>query len=324
MCSFTVSPLWRRWYFHHELSSQFRPTGSETVGYCDATITGPTLPCRPIDSMCSGACTNVQTSALHCGMCNHACAAGETCNAGVCGLACAAGQTACSGSCVDLNSDSANCGACGRTCIGGQWCIAGTCGGGPHYAVDGMPVGVAYIDACGAAGSQRILTYADDSGTSVTLPFATRWWGAPLAVGTSMYISSNGNVQVNTSSGSSSLSGTIPSVGSPNGLIAPQWRDLVLSSSGVCVATVGTAPNRSWVAQWVGANYYVGGATLNFEVIVREGSGVIDLAYGAMSGSGSATVGLENPAGTEAVSPCPSGNACTAASNFRARFTPIP
>jgi hypothetical protein len=187
-----------------------------------------------------------------------------------------------------------------------------------------MPVGVAYIDACGAAGSQRILTYADDSGTSVTLPFATRWWGAPLAVGTSMYISSNGNVQVNTSSGSASLSGTIPSVGTPNGLIAPQWRDLVTSSSGVCVATVGTAPNRSWVAQWVAASYFSGSATLNFEVIVREGSGVIDLAYGAMSGSGSATVGLANPAGTEAVSPCPSGNACTAASNFRARFTPIP
>ena len=324
MCSFTVSPLWRRWYFHHELTSQFRSGGSETVGYCDATITGPTLPCRPIDTLCSGACTDLQTSALHCGMCNRACPAGETCNAGVCGLACPAGQTACTGRCVDLNTDSNNCGACGRTCIGGQWCIAGACGGGPHYAVDGAPVGVAYVDACGAAGSQRILTFTDDGGTSVTLPFATRWWGAALSAGTPMYISSNGNVQVNTSSGSTSLSGTIPSVGSPNGLIAPQWRDLVQSSSGICVATVGTAPNRSWVAQWVGANYFSSSATLNFEVIVREGSGVIDLAYGAMSGSGNATIGLENPAGTEAVSPCPSGNSCTAISNFRARFTPIP
>jgi hypothetical protein len=232
----------------------------------------------------------------------------------------------CGGSCIDTTTDSANCGACGRTCTGGQWCIAGACSGGTHYAVNRVltATDIPYVDACAAAGSLRILISADDSGTSVTLPFATRWWGAPLAAGASMYVSSNGNVQVNTSSGSASLSGTIPSVGTPNGLIAPQWRDLVLSSSGVCVATVGTAPNRSWVAQWVGANYYVGGATLNFEVIVREGSGVIDLAYGVMSGSGSATVGLENPAGTEAVSPCPSGNACTAASNFRARFTPIP
>jgi hypothetical protein len=40
MCSFTVSPLRNRWYWHHEGVSQFR-TGAgsdEGLGYCDATF----------------------------------------------------------------------------------------------------------------------------------------------------------------------------------------------------------------------------------------------------------------------------------------------
>src|SRR6185369_9816844 len=37
MASFTVSPLYGRWYFHHESSSQFGGF-SETVGYADATF----------------------------------------------------------------------------------------------------------------------------------------------------------------------------------------------------------------------------------------------------------------------------------------------
>ncbi|MBK6528260.1 MAG: hypothetical protein IPF99_01315 [Deltaproteobacteria bacterium] len=169
MCSFTVSPLWRRWYFHHEVASQFRDTLGETIGYCDATITGPTLPCRPIDTLCSGACTNLQTSAPLRDVQPRLPAARPATRASA-GSPARRGQTACTGRCIDLNTDSNNCGACGRTCIGGQWCIVSACGGGTHYAVDGAPVGVAYIDACGAAGSQRILAFTDDGGTSVTLP----------------------------------------------------------------------------------------------------------------------------------------------------------
>ncbi len=323
MCSFTVSPLYRRWYFHHEFSSQFRSGASEVAGYCDATITGPTLPCRPIDAMCAGGCVDLQTSTANCGTCNRACAAGETCRAGVCGNYCPAGQTSCGGACRDVSADIANCGACGRTCMGGQWCAAGVCAGGPHYAVDGMPT-VTYIDACSAVGAQRLVTSMDDSVATTTVPFAMRWWGTALPAGTSMAISTNGNVQVNTMFGDSSLLGSIPSTFTPNGVMAMQWRDLETSASGVCVATVGTAPNRSWIAQWVDARYYLGTNSLNFEVIVHEGSGVIEFAYAAMSGVMAATVGLENPAGTEAVSPCPTGTSCNITSNGRARFTPIP
>ncbi|MBK8691182.1 MAG: hypothetical protein IPN17_02445 [Deltaproteobacteria bacterium] len=126
---FTVSPLWRRWYFHHELVAV--PLGRQRDrGLLRRHHHRPDAALPTHRHPVLRACTNLQTSALHCGMCNRACPAGETCNAGVCGLACPAGQTACTGRCVTLNTDSSNCGACGRTCIGGQWCIAGACGGG--------------------------------------------------------------------------------------------------------------------------------------------------------------------------------------------------
>jgi hypothetical protein len=324
MCSFTVSPLWRRWYFHHELTSQFRAGAAEVVGYCDATITGPTLGCRPIDTTCAGSCVNLQSSATNCGACGRACAAGESCVAGVCGIACPAGQSLCGGACVDVTSDSNHCGTCGRTCIGGQWCIAGACGGGAHYSVDAAPAGITYVDACSAPGAQRILMTVDDQAVVAPLPFATRWWGAPLTAGTPMAVTSNGVIQINGSAGFFTTSGSIPSVFAPNSVIAPQWADQVTTSSGVCVATLGTAPARRWVSQWVGTHYYADTNSLNYEVIVHEGSGVIEFAYAAMSGSQPATIGLESPDGTQAVGPCPSGNNCTAVSNYRARFTPIP
>ncbi len=324
MCSFTVSPLWRRWYFHHETASQFRNVYGETVGYCDVAITGPTLPCRPIDTMCSGACTDLQTSRTHCGMCGRACAAGESCTAGVCGLACPAGQSACGGVCVDTTSSATNCGMCGRTCVGAQWCSNGVCGGGTRYVATTPSItDVPYIDACSATGSRRELVDYDDYGVSVTVPFATRWWGAPLAAGFSVYVVTNGNVQIAPSFGLTSLSGNIPDSSSPNGLIAPQWRDLRTSTSGVCIATTGAAPNRRWVAQWVGASNYSGGGTLNFEVVVHEGTGIVDLAYGAMTSPQTATVGLENNAGTAAFGGCGgTSTSCVTVSNSRVRFTP--
>ncbi|MDB4930779.1 MAG: Tryptophan synthase alpha chain [Myxococcaceae bacterium] len=325
MCSFTVSPLWRRWYFHTEDASQFRAGLGEVAGYCDATITVPTtLPCRPIDTTCAGSCVNLQTSATNCGMCGRACAAGQTCVAGVCGVACPAGQALCGGSCVDTTSDSSNCGTCGRACIGGQWCIAGACGGGPHYSVDGAPAGIAYIDACSAPGSQRILTFQDDQAVVANVPFATHWWGTALAAGTPMAVSTNGAVVINGAAGLVTTQGMIPRTATPNGVIAPQWADQVMRSSGVCVATVGAAPARSWVAQWVDTRYYAATNSLNYEVIVHEGSGVIEFAYAAMASVESNTVGLESPDGTQAVSPCTDPNDCVAISNNRVRFTPIP
>jgi hypothetical protein len=47
-------------------------------------------------------------------------------------------------------------------------------------------------------------------------------------------------------------------------------------------------------------------------------------AYGAMSGALSATVGIENPSGAQAVGPCSNLNSWLMVSDGRTRYSPIP
>lgn len=84
-----------------------------------------TEPC-PVPLMrCGSACVDVQIDRNHCGICDEACLAAETCQAGAC--VCPPGRMACGGSCVDTMTSSLNCGACGTACKIGQACNAGTC-----------------------------------------------------------------------------------------------------------------------------------------------------------------------------------------------------
>lgn len=242
------------------------------------------------------------------------------------GPACVAPRTACGGSCVDTSNDLSNCGACNSVCgaaVSGGWCAAGRCYAGARYAVT-QPAAAAirYVDACAAPGSMRVLQMADDEAVSTPLPFETRWWGAALAAGTPMAVAVNGAVHVGGSSGLFSIYQAIPNPSAPNGVIAPHWADLFNTASGTCVATVGTAPSRLWVVEWVRTAIRGVSSSLDFEVIVHEGSGVIEFAYGVLTGSGAA-VGLENPTGTEAANGCVGGSIpCSVSSNTRLRFTP--
>jgi hypothetical protein len=80
---------------------------------------------------CGSACVDTNTSLFHCGGCNAACAAGQSCQAGKC--ACPAGATLCGGRCVNTASDAAHCGGCGTVCGAGKSCLQGSCvcTGGP-------------------------------------------------------------------------------------------------------------------------------------------------------------------------------------------------
>jgi hypothetical protein len=154
MCAFSVSPARRRWYFHHESSSQFGGTAG-TIGYCDAVMVGTTPPCPTGLSLCGSFCRNTQNDGQNCGGCGMGCPSDRTCTNGACAAPCPTGQGLCGGVCTDLQSNNANCGACGRTCISGQFCAAGNCIGGPRYTRSNSME--PFVQACSTAGNTRVL-----------------------------------------------------------------------------------------------------------------------------------------------------------------------
>ncbi len=78
-------------------------------------------------------------------------------------------------------------------------------------------------------------------------------------------------------------------------VIAPYWEDLNPSSGGqITYETIGSAPNRQFVASWVDVARYGSGGSYTFQVILYETSNEIKFQYGAGNANGtSATIGVE-------------------------------
>jgi hypothetical protein len=103
---------------------------SAPLAACDSEEQPPiTTTCPEGQSLCSGVCIDVNTSADHCGACGVECAAGDACVAGACQnmTACGAGESMCGDSCVNTSNDSAHCGGCNNSCGSGAVCQAGSC-----------------------------------------------------------------------------------------------------------------------------------------------------------------------------------------------------
>ncbi len=68
------------------------------------------------------------TDAAHCGDCDQACSAGQTCNAGKCeDSGCTPPDVSCLGDCVDLLTHVDHCGGCEQPCTNGEVCVNGDC-----------------------------------------------------------------------------------------------------------------------------------------------------------------------------------------------------
>nr|MCU0700754.1 hypothetical protein [Myxococcaceae bacterium] len=172
------------------------------------------------------------------------------------------------------------------------------------------------------AGATTVTTAIGDdvASTWAALPFAFNYFGAAVS---SYSVSSNGLVglsslttgNIETFAGNSS----IPTTGTPNGMIAALWDDLnsVSPTSTVQAEAFGTAPNRRFVVGWSGVGFYdfsqPGSVTphrLTFQVKLFEGTNVVEIHYCSLDANGatggretgtSATVGIENAAGTAGV-----------------------
>ena len=80
--------------------------------------------CTDPQTLCNGACVDLQTDQANCGRCGYDCSP-RICTNARC-MTCPTGQTACSGQCTDTLSDPANCGGCGQLCATGS-CRYGVC-----------------------------------------------------------------------------------------------------------------------------------------------------------------------------------------------------
>ena len=136
----------------------------------DAEAGTDTAPC----SDCGGSCVDLEGDPEHCGSCEVACGAGESCVDGECRSSCAGGcledlevcvdgacvcrpgLSACADGCFDLESDPARCGACDEAC-------------------DGIPCGDGLC--LNSRAALRVLVVPAD----VSVPLAPACAGAPLA-----------------------------------------------------------------------------------------------------------------------------------------------
>ncbi len=140
------------------------------------------------------------------------------------------------------------------------------------------------------------------SSRPIKLPFPVPFYGATYDRAT---ISTNGNIAFGAGS-TTGVNGTIPSTGTPNGALYPFWDDLdVDAQSAIYTGVVGTAPHRQYVVEWRNVSHYTDeNQRLSFVAQIGEDGSVVyrykDVVGIGLEAGNSATVGLENAAGTDA------------------------
>ncbi|MEW9533843.1 S8 family serine peptidase [Microbispora sp. NPDC049125] len=142
----------------------------------------------------------------------------------------------------------------------------------------------------------------DDESQMITLPFAFPFYGSSYTTGS---IATNGFMSFGANHYGFASNEALPTGDDPNAGIYPYWDDLAIwDGSGVYTATVGTAPNRTFVVEWRNVQFYNTDEHFSFEALLGEDGSIgyryrgIDTAHEAGTG---ATVGIENADGTTAL-----------------------
>jgi alpha-tubulin suppressor-like RCC1 family protein len=141
------------------------------------------------------------------------------------------------------------------------------------------------------SGNVAIVNNRDDVSFSLSLPFEFTFYGVTY---TTLYIDSNGRLNF---FANSSYYSNIPFPCSYNEcklVIAPLWDDWTTRPSGseVRYAVVGSPPNRRLVVTWYGVSHYSSGGSFTFQAILYEGTNQILFQYHTISGTYSATIGV--------------------------------
>lgn len=173
----------------------------------------------------------------------------------------------------------------------------------PQFGYSALPIEFDWIDP----SPHVALSLADDAVSSPqTMPFEFNFYGATY---NQFFVSSNGVLGFAADNLACYANAAIPSVGTPNAAIYVYWDDLDPSAGGsVRAGVVGKPPNRKLVVSWVGVPHFLSSSCMTFQAVLCERTSDIILQYmeiqpgDALFGGGrSATVGIENAAGTRAV-----------------------
>jgi hypothetical protein len=153
-----------------------------------------------------------------------------------------------------------------------------------------------YVDAC-SGGTQSI-----SQQITATLPFDFTLFNTNTT--TVKFTPRNGQMVVaNTMLTGLTTPVSLPSGSAPSPVVFPFW-DALKYSTGIghtgkmCYQTVGSAPNRQFLIEWRNMDFASGvgqGSVLDFEAVLYEGTGELDVVYNSMQGTANSN-GRENGA----------------------------
>ncbi|NUT42373.1 MAG: S8 family serine peptidase [Thermoactinospora sp.] len=153
------------------------------------------------------------------------------------------------------------------------------------------------------AGTEKLALTGDDEAVQVTLPFPVPFYGTGQG---RAWISTNGFVTFAADRIVTGSNGTLPGTGTPNNAVYPYWDDLkVDGQAGVYTGVTGTAPHRQYVVEWRNVTFYNDDEQrVSFAALLGE-DGTVAFRYKDVESERdqglSATVGIENAGGTDAL-----------------------
>lgn len=188
-------------------------------------------------------------------------------------------------------------------------CFGDTNGIASAAVSGGTPFGGYIVDTSGMFaqlnGVGTPLTLGDDQvSPAIALPFTFTFFNVDY---TDIYVSSNGFAGFDAGTGSGCCTGqNLPNTNAPNNVIAFAWEDLNpnLGTSSIRHFTVGSAPNRIWVLEFMDVHLCCTATnpTVSMQMHLHESSNIIEIhtISSEFTAGNNATMGIENGDGTEA------------------------
>jgi hypothetical protein len=154
----------------------------------------------------------------------------------------------------------------------------------------------------------------DDTYWTVNIPFAIKFCGSDHAAGSNLYVGSNGIMGFSNNGMDDPINQNLPSTSPPNNIMALFWDNLAGYTDGeIWVEVAGSAPTRKLCISYSPWYFYEASADpIEIQVLIYEAplstvNNTVEFRYKDVIGDSwrdngfSATVGLENSGGTDAV-----------------------